>query len=337
MDNTTITIIVPVYKAQSTLKRCVDSILAQSYSNWELILVDDGSPDDSGKICDCYAASDSRIRSLHVPNGGAGNARNHGLDHCKTKWVTFVDSDDSLEPGYLANFHLNLNKDEEGAIIMQGYRRVDSSKIPLSETVSLKSAEYVGESVINDAFGSDHIFEYGQVVGKAYIRDFINMHKIRFTTNFHISEDHLFYLTYLLYVNKIITYQGALYNYIWENNNISLSQAQHPYQELYIRYLSLLKVCDDLCSRHPAITSAVLAKIRYFSITASISMILRATYCTPVEKSNRMDMLQKILEDKNLLLRDFRPHSIKGRLLRACLLYTPAAITDALLRFCFRK
>ena len=337
MDNATITIIVPVYNAESTIERCVDSILAQSYSDWELILVDDGSPDDSGKICDRYAASDSRIRSLHISNGGAGNARNHGLDNCKSKWVTFVDSDDSLEPGYLANFHLDLNKDEDDVIIMQGYRRVNPLKEPLSETVNLKNAVYAGDSVLNDAFGSDHIFEYGQVVGKAYIHNLIYRHQIRFTTDFHISEDHLFYLTYLLYVNKIITYQGSLYNYIWENNNTSLSQVQHPFQELYIRYLSLLKACNDLCDRHPLIAPAVLAKIRYFSITASISMILRAIYCKPVEKPVRMEMLQKILRDRNLLLRHFKPHSKQGQILRICLLYTPVSITDMLLRYSFRK
>ena len=88
-----ISVIVPVYKVEEYLHRCVDSILSQSFTDFELILVDDGSPDNCGKICDEYAQKDSRVKVFHKPNGGVSSARNYGLDNAKGEWIAFVDSE----------------------------------------------------------------------------------------------------------------------------------------------------------------------------------------------------------------------------------------------------
>ena len=93
-----ISVIVPVYKVEAYLKKCVDSILGQTYQNLEIILVDDGSPDNCGEICDEYAARDPRIKVIHKPNGGLSDARNAGLDVCTGEYIGFVDSDDWIEP-----------------------------------------------------------------------------------------------------------------------------------------------------------------------------------------------------------------------------------------------
>ena len=93
-----ISVIVPIYKTQKHLHKCVDSILAQTHRNLEVILVDDGSPDESGAICDDYAKKDSRIRVIHKPNGGLSDARNAGLEICTGEYIGFVDSDDWVGP-----------------------------------------------------------------------------------------------------------------------------------------------------------------------------------------------------------------------------------------------
>lgn len=98
LNNPKISIIVPVYNAESYLKKCIDSILQQPYFNLEVILVDDGSKDSSGNICDDYSSKDIRIKAIHVANGGASKARNIGLDNCSGQWVSFVDADDYLLP-----------------------------------------------------------------------------------------------------------------------------------------------------------------------------------------------------------------------------------------------
>ena len=104
MDNAgKISVIVPIYKAEACLVRCVNSILAQTYSNLEVVLVDDGSPDRSGAICEKYAAADSRVKVIHKENGGVSSARNAGIEVATGIWVMFVDSDDWLEPTYVAN------------------------------------------------------------------------------------------------------------------------------------------------------------------------------------------------------------------------------------------
>lgn len=100
-----ISVIVPVYKVEPFLRRCVDSILCQSYPDFDLILVDDGSPDSCGAICDEYAAKDSRIHVIHQKNGGLSAARNTGIDwsfaNSSSRWLAFVDSDDWIHPEYL--------------------------------------------------------------------------------------------------------------------------------------------------------------------------------------------------------------------------------------------
>lgn len=95
-DDFKISVIIPIYNAEKYLHRCIDSILSQSYCNLEILLIDDGSKDASGNICDQYAIKDRRVKVFHKENGGASNARNTGLDHCSGEWISFVDADDYL-------------------------------------------------------------------------------------------------------------------------------------------------------------------------------------------------------------------------------------------------
>ncbi len=110
MDNPKISVIVPVYNVEQYLPRCIDSILAQTFTDFELLLIDDGSRDNSGKICDEYAEKDSRIRVFHKENGGVSSARNVGLDNTCGEYVSFIDSDDWIGPSFLPLIpqHYNL-------------------------------------------------------------------------------------------------------------------------------------------------------------------------------------------------------------------------------------
>ena len=110
MNMPKISIIVPVYRAEAYLHRCVDSILAQTFTDWELLLIDDGSPDKSGEICDEYAQKDSRVRVIHKENGGVSSARNYGINHASGEYLMFVDSDDMVMPGFFQTSMLLLEK-----------------------------------------------------------------------------------------------------------------------------------------------------------------------------------------------------------------------------------
>lgn len=106
-----VSVIVPVYKAEKWLHRCVDSILAQTMEDFELLLIDDGSPDRSGEICDEYAVKDSRVRVFYKENGGVSSARNLGLDNAQGEWISFVAADDWVEVDYLEGLTENLDAD----------------------------------------------------------------------------------------------------------------------------------------------------------------------------------------------------------------------------------
>ena len=117
MRRTLVSIIVPVYKAEKYIHRCIDSLLAQTYKNIEVVLVDDGSPDNCGKICDEYASKDSRVKVFHQQNRGVSAARNTGLAHIKGEWITFVDADDKVTEDYIEKL---MSKD--GDWIIGGYK-----------------------------------------------------------------------------------------------------------------------------------------------------------------------------------------------------------------------
>ena len=105
MNSPKVSIIVPIYKAEKYIKRCIDSILAQTFTDWELLLIDDGSPDRSGNICDEYARSDNRVRVFHKENGGVSSARQRGIDEAKGEYTIHVDPDDWVEPEMLRELY----------------------------------------------------------------------------------------------------------------------------------------------------------------------------------------------------------------------------------------
>lgn len=116
-----VSIIIPVYKAESYLHRCIDSILAQTFADWELLLIDDGSPDRSGDICDEYAVKDKRIRVYHKKNGGVSSARQKGLDMARGEYVIHVDPDDWVEPSMLTELFAKAKAENADMVICDFY------------------------------------------------------------------------------------------------------------------------------------------------------------------------------------------------------------------------
>lgn len=129
-NRTLISIIVPIYKVEDFIHTCIQSILNQTYTNWELILVNDGSPDNCPQICDDYAAKDQRIKVIHKSNGGVASARNLGLDNMSGEYVTFLDSDDFFHPDYLENL-LKLSIQHSADIVQCGFIRGVEKTFPI--------------------------------------------------------------------------------------------------------------------------------------------------------------------------------------------------------------
>ena len=133
-----VSIIIPVYKVEQYLRNCVESVINQTYTNWEMILVDDGSPDKCGEICNEYAVKDKRIRVIHKGNGGLSSARNAGLDNSSEgEFVTFLDSDDFWHPEYLETL-MNLQQKYHADLVQCGFIRGTESVFPkIDESVSI--------------------------------------------------------------------------------------------------------------------------------------------------------------------------------------------------------
>ena len=132
-----ITVIVPIYKVEKYIDRCVESIFAQSFQNFELVLVDDGSPDTCPQICDAYAEKDSRVVVIHKKNGGLSDARNAGIDwameHSDSEWLAFVDSDDYLHPDYLMRM-IQTARREAADLVICDFVRVNDEENVIEES-----------------------------------------------------------------------------------------------------------------------------------------------------------------------------------------------------------
>lgn len=147
-----ISVIIPVYKAEKYLRACMDSVLGQIYTNLEIILVDDGSPDSSGAICDAYARKDARVKVIHQQNRGASEARNVAVAACTGNYVAFVDSDDIVNPHYLE--YLKRALDEHCADIAYcGFRRFKAGEPEDTEVGSYEAQEIMAYSR-HDALGN---------------------------------------------------------------------------------------------------------------------------------------------------------------------------------------
>lgn len=206
-----ISIIVPVYKVEAYLKKCIDSILSQTFKDLEIILVDDGSPDECGKICDEYAEKDSRIRVIHKENGGLSSARNAGLDIAAGKYVGFVDSDDWIEPDMYEILYkiTEENKAEIGVV---------TSKIIYSDRISITGIH--GLVIHNKLEAMKEVIVsglYDEVVWtKLFKKEVIG--KERFKTGI-IYEDTDFTYRVIDKCSKVVSLGKPLYNYVKRENS----------------------------------------------------------------------------------------------------------------------
>lgn len=211
-----ISVIVPVYKVGKYLNRCVDSILAQTYTNFECILVDDGSPDNSPVICDEYAKKDNRVRVIHKVNGGVSSARNAGLDAAKGEWVCFVDSDDEINSELFNEINKHIKKDTE--VIEFGFSAVSKSGMKNFLPSTLSQEEKV------DSFGS---------WSKAYSRQFLSKNKIKFPEGISLAED--WYFNYLVFSYAKNTEKTDIILYMYYQNETSVMHT-----------LSLKNITDEI-------------------------------------------------------------------------------------------
>ncbi|ADY12106.1 glycosyltransferase family 2 protein [Sphaerochaeta globosa] len=214
-----ISIIVPIYKVEKYLEKCISSIQTQLYSNIEIILVDDGSPDRCGQICDEYAKKDKRIIVVHQVNGGLSNARNSGIRVAKGVFLVFVDSDDWIENDYVLKLYFSAIETNADLTIC-GIRYVDEDGLTLKTVLPGKEGSFSNSDIIRSMYGRNRT-PYVTAWTKLYKKDLFD--KVLFPDG-KIHEDEYTFYQYIYYSKVISIVNEPLYNTTVREGSITTSK-----------------------------------------------------------------------------------------------------------------
>lgn len=282
MNNPLISVIVPVYNSEKYLHRCIDSILSQTYTNFELLLVDDGSRDRSAAICDEYALKDSRVRVFHKENGGVSSARNLGLDNANGEWVAFVDSDDWVEKNYF--FNLQTDSDVE-FVIVQGFVKYGVQKLSvfkIDDGAKNNIANLLDQMVYPNLFVAPW--------GRMFSLSIIKKYKIRFPIISYF-EDLIFNLSYL---SCICVYSIVPdFSYHYENNDNSLSHKSKPINDYFTLVEHYLLCIEDIRNKG-CMCTIFYREMNNRIMHESVLAVVYVLYSCVINQENRIEVLKKI-------------------------------------------
>mgnify|MGYP003291965729 CR=1 FL=1 len=236
VHNPLVSIIVPVYNTENYLPRCINSVLEQSYREWELLLVDDGSTDNSGTICDRYSCADNRIRTIHQTNGGVSKARNTGIDNANGDWICFVDSDDTLPTDALYTMVNGISDNID--MVMGGYVEYDSDG-KLSYAIAERICSTISvEQAFMEFFKPHHYRYQGYICSKLFRSPIIKQTGLHFDNDIYFNEDRLFSIRYLCSVTGRVHYTTTpVYEYFLREGS-AMASLQHSFNYKYYTDLS---------------------------------------------------------------------------------------------------
>lgn len=230
-----ISIVIPIYNAEKDIPHCLNSILEQEYPSFEIILINDGSSDNSGKICDEYAQKDSRIKVFHKPNGGVSSARNLGINNARGEWITFIDADDYIEQ----NFFCSIPQYDYSLIITNWKPTSSDDYIEY-----LSPNEITNQKQINQFINNNLQLDILRCPwAKFFKRSIITDNNILFDERFKIGEDTLFVMSYLSYCKKILIKDGGAYRYYQRPSE----ESNYKYQ---LEFNKSIEYLETLCKKY---------------------------------------------------------------------------------------
>ena len=304
-----ISIIVPVYNTEKYLHRCVDSILSQTFTDFELLLINDGSTDNSASVCDEYVRMDSRVRVFHKKNGGVSSARNLGLDYALGEWITFVDSDDWLDKQFLFKMYIE-NISSVDLII--SYARYFGK----NGEIKVKSYKdcYISSKEIGQLFlGYDLAWQtspWAKLYKKSKCED------IRFIEGMHIGEDLVFLYTYIMRCDAIYVLAANNYNYDISHDN-TLTKRIGRLEEEYYAHDNIYKILEELVLNYRIVDDKILKKINWIK-AYYVHRVLNSLYHTPsLSKEQRCRVIGEL--DIQNYIEHLTFNSYKEQLLRLLL------------------
>lgn len=269
MNNSLVTIVVPVYNVEKYLDRCIKSIVNQTYNNIEIILVDDGSPDKCPQMCDDWAKKDSRIKVIHKENAGLGMARNSGMEIATGSYILFVDSDDYIDESAVEK-SVNTAINEQAQIVMFGHSNFDDSGNISPVKIKKDKVSFEDSELLNDLLPGLFVYDRGIGVrtgNKMFSVSLLKDNNIFFKSEREIiSEDAFFILEIFKYVKKVVILPENLY-YYYQNTNSLTSSYREDRQEKNNCFL--LRSSEEIKNNNYPDTVTKALKIRYHSYTIS--------------------------------------------------------------------
>lgn len=214
MKEELVSVIIPVYNTETYLKKCLDSVLAQTYKNLEIIIVDDGSTDNSCNICREYASKDKRIVYKRIKNGGVSRARNYAIDSCAGKYIVFVDSDDYIDKNMIKTLYLNIKR-LDADICMCGLSKVNEKYKLLFKDANNEIKILSNKDFMKNVF--DFNYSYGFPVNKLIKKEIIA--GIRFNEQIHYMEDFKFVCDIVQKAKRIVYLPEDMYYYLQRKNS----------------------------------------------------------------------------------------------------------------------
>lgn len=285
MNSPLISVIVPVYNTEKYLDQCIQSVLTQTYTNWELLLIDDGSTDSSGAICDRYAEQDPRIHVFHKENGGVSSARNLGLDSAKGDWMTFIDADDSVKPKYLNNLLSHVDSDIDLVFSYAEFHYSNREKRRESYPERL-----ITNKDFHIAFTEHELNWHTSPWSKLYKAELCN--DLRFTLGMPIGEDLVFLYSYLLKCNKIFFSSDTDYCYTVDIQT-SLTKRAHNVEVEYFVYSQVTLALKNLI-KEKNITHPVAINKTNWIIASYTRRVLNSLYISNISKMGRITYIKKL-------------------------------------------
>lgn len=332
-----ISVIVPVYNNESLLTKCVQSILQQTFVDFELLLINDGSTDASGKLCDELSQKDKRIIVAHQKNLGVSAARNHGIEHSKGEYIVFVDSDDWVRENYLINL-LDDTIDKQGrGLVIQGFKSYDPKGNWLGDDKCFYSTSSTSPNMIGKMIEECDLGECGFPFSKLYNRNLIVEYGIQFDERICFCEDLIFMYDYLLHADYLIL--GDAQEYVYIKYSSSLSSLLHSFDMEYLCFMEYQKRLQQLSKHFDFVwyDSPKMVKAMMKCFQRALKTDYQTYRIKAISFKKRMEHLKLLVETNIEVMRRFYHPVCKSDKVGKCLLERSCFVVyDIYIRFLFR-
>lgn len=314
MNKINVSIIIPIYKVEKYLKECIDSVLVQTFKNFELILVNDGSPDNCGAICDEYAKKDNRIKVIHKENGGVSSARNAGLKIAQGDFINFIDGDDTIPKDSIENL-VNLQKENDADFVCCTYEMYNKHRLIKRYYLANKFIEFskIEDDDVNVLLSS---LLRGPCT-KLFKREILDSYNILFNENVCTGEDTIFVYDYLSKCKRMQCGDIVVYNYLRNDQSASARVFEKFYSYMikmvnsqcgFFDSLNIIDSQKKFCKEYVLLISlgyVVTHYLTHYSFNKALEMTSKVFNCYEnllKEKDVEFELfLKKVTQDKTLV------------------------------------